>query len=79
MPVYTAPAIDNPAAPEHEKTVSDPEGGPDITVTVPAVPASVTCEPTFPGARYALNRTSMTFTVTTPAPIGPIPDGWGEV
>jgi len=79
MPIYTAPAVENPAIPEHTETVSDPDGGPDIAVTVPAVPASVTCEPTFPGARYELDRASMTFSVTTPAPINPIPSGWVEV
>jgi len=76
---YTAPAIDNPAVPEHEETMPDPDGGPDITYTVPAEPASVSCAPTFPGARYALDRAAMEFTVTTPTPIDPIPDGWAEV
>ena len=79
MPTYTAPAINNPAVPEHTETVPDPDGGPDITVTVPAVPASVACEPTFPGTRYSLDRASMTFTVTTPTRVDPIPSGWVEV
>jgi hypothetical protein len=79
MATYTAPAIDVPAVPEHTETVTDPGGGPDITVTVPAAQAYVTCVAAVPGSRYALDRASMTFAVTTPAPIDPIPDGWVEV
>jgi len=80
MATYTAPAIDNPAVPEH--TEINPTGGDDgtgDTYTVPATPAGVTCSPTFPGAQYKLDRAAMTFSVTTLEAIDPIPAGWVEV
>jgi len=75
MPTYTAPAIDNPAVPEHTET--DPDTG--ETYTVPATEASVTCETIIAGSHYALDRPSMIFTVATPSAVDPIPDGWVEV
>jgi hypothetical protein len=75
MATYTAPAISVPAVAEHTET--DPATG--ETVTVPATHALVTCDVMVAGSRYALDSDSMTFTVTTPEAVDPIPSGWVEV